>query len=333
MKKARFKDDVPVISVIVPMYKVANYVQECLDSIADQDFEETCEIIVVNDCSPDDSGKICRNWISTHSTTVKYIENERNMGVSSSRNRGLEAAEGEYFMFVDPDDVLPRHAMSALYQAAESFNVDIVKGNNTIFTRTSETEARYNVGSSKLVENDAILTTLYEHDRVRGHPWGKLFRREQLGCFRFPVGVRMAQDLFYCSEVFANARSLLLLDKNVYRYRKHDSGSTGRKFESGSYIDWLEAVEATAQFARNRSHLRAHKNLLVRTMTQLAREARKLPSDQAQEVLSDFEQRCRKWRIQLPGLILRDKLGLKSLSRYIKMRLAIRQIRSSLKCS
>jgi|GEM_PF-714607 len=324
---------IPAISVIVPVYKVADYVHECLDSIARQDFAEAYEVILINDCSPDNSGEICRNWIKAHAANFCYFENEINLGVSVTRNLGLEVAAGKYFMFVDPDDVLPPRAFSDLYRAAESFNVDIVKGNNTIFTTARETGARYNVGHSKRVENDAVLTTLYQHDKVRGHPWGKLFRRERLGAFRFPEGVRMAQDLFYCSEVFANARSLLLLDKNVYRYRNHDSGSTGRKFSSGSYLDWLGAVEDTAQFARNQIHLRAHKNLMLRTMTQLARESRKLPPDQAREVLTVLEQRCQKWKIQLPWLILKDKQDLRSLSRYIKMRLAIREIRSGLKCS
>lgn len=331
--QASSTSDIPAISVIVPVYKVADYVQECLDSIARQDFGASYEVILINDCSPDNSGEICRNWIKDHAADFSYFENETNMGVSISRNRGLASAAGKYFMFVDPDDVLPPRAFSDLYRAAEAFNVDIVKGNNTIFTAARETGARYNVGHPKLVENDAVLTALYQHDKVRGHPWGKLFRREHLGAFRFPEGVRMAQDLFYCSEVFAHARSLFLLDKNVYRYRNHDSGSTGRKFSSGSYLDWLGAVEDTAQFARNRIHLRAHKNLMVRTMTQLARESRKLPPDQAREVLTVLEQRCQKWKIQLPWLILKDKLDLRSLSRYVKMRLAIRKIRRGLKCS
>ncbi len=323
-------NSIPVISVIVPMFNVADYIHECLDSIAEQDFQEAYEVIVINDCSPDNSAEICRNWIKAHTANFRYIENEHNMGVSISRNRGLEVAVGKYFMFVDPDDVLPPQALSALYQAAESFKVDIVKGNNTIFTQNRETESSYNVDNSKLVENNAVLTTLYEHDTVRGHAWGKLFCRDQLGSFRFPVGVRMAEDLFYCSEVFANARSLLLLDKNVYRYRNHDSGSTGRKFKSGSYIDWLGAVESSGKFAHSARQKRAHKSLLVRTLTQISRECRKISAPSAAEVIDVIEQKCRQWNIRLLPLILRDRLGLRSINRYIKMQLALKQIRHKL---
>lgn len=322
-----------MISLIIPVYNVESYVEECLDSIAAQSCGEDYEVILVDDCSPDMSAEVCRNWISRNSGNFKLIGNDHNMGVSAARNLGLETAAGKYFMFVDPDDLLPHGALAELFRHAEQYQVDIVKGNNTIFDETHEADARYNVSGTRIVKNGAVLTTLLEHSKVRGHPWGKLFLRERLGHFRFPVGVRMAQDLFYCGEVFAHARSLLLLDKSVYRYRNRESGSTGGKFESGSYLDWLKAVEDIAQFAHQPDQLRAHKELLVRTMTQLARECRKLPTALAQEALSVVEQRCDKWQIKLPGLITRDKLGPRSLSRYIKMRLAIRQTKSALKHS
>jgi glycosyltransferase involved in cell wall biosynthesis len=317
----------PMISVILPVFNVAGYIEECLDCISNQDFSGEFEVILIDDCSPDNSVDICRQWVQRNPQRFRLIENAQNLGVSATRNRGLDAAAGEYFMFVDPDDLLPTQALSALYHAAERSGADIVKGNNTIFDESHETAARYNVKTPSLVSNDQVLTTLYEHDRVRGHPWGKLFRRQLLGSYRFPVGVRMAQDLYYCSEVFSHATSLLLLDQNVYRYRNRDSGSTGSKFASGAYIDWLDSVENTAQFASSAEHLRAHKGLLVRTMTQFARECRKLPSPQAEELLSVIEQRCEKWGIQLSRLIFQDRLGLRSVSRYIKMRQAIKATR------
>lgn len=322
-----------MISIIIPVYKVESYVEACLDSIAAQSCEENYEVILVDDCSPDRSAKVCRKWISRNPGNFRLLKNDQNMGVSAARNLGLETATGKYFMFVDPDDLLPSGALAELFDHAEKHRVDIVKGNNTIFDETQENGARYNVTRTSIVKNDAVLTTLLEHSSVRGHPWGKLFLRERLGHFRFPVGVRMAQDLFYCGAVFAHARSLLLLDKNVYRYRNRTSGSTGGKFESGSYLDWLKAVEDIAQFAHQPDQLRAHKELLVRTMTQLARECRNLPPALAQETLSVVEQRCDKWQIKLPWLIIRDKLGPRSLSRYLKMRLAIRETKSALKHS
>jgi hypothetical protein len=140
----------------------------------------------------------------------------------------------------------------------------------------------------------------------------------------------MAQDLLFFSQVFSRAQSLLLLHEDVYEYRKHSGGSTGRKYEKGSYIDWLGAVERSGDFAASTRQKRAHKGLLVRTMTQIARECRKIPPESAAPVLATIEQKCRQWNIRLFNLIVVDRLGLRGISRYIKLRLALRQIRQNL---
>ena len=320
-----------MLSIIVPVFNVAPYIEDSLQSITNQDFDYPYEVILINDCSTDASLEICRQFVkSKHAPHFTILENMENQGVSTTRNLGLDAARGRYFMFIDPDDLLPSNALSALYDTAEKYDATIVKGNNSIFDEFSEAAAGYNVRQTSLIEGDKILTTFYEHNKVRGHPWGKLFLRAQLGDYRFPVGVRMAQDLLYCSEVFSQASSLVLLDRNVYRYRNRGSGSTGSKFESGSYIDWLDAVEDTSQFASSASHRRAHKKLLVRTMTQLARECRKLSAEQARQILEVIERRSEKWNIHLLQLVFRDRLGARSISRYLKMRLAIRDTRQQI---
>lgn len=320
----------PMVSIIIPIFNVASYIQECLDSIVGQEFSHDFEVILIDDCSTDHSVAICRQFVKQYAQNFRLLENAQNQGVSATRNRGLDEARGRYFMFIDPDDLLPPQALTALYEAAEQFDATIVKGNNTIFDESHESSARYNVNKQLLVNNSGVLTTLYEHDKVRGHPWGKLFRRERLGSYRFPDGVRMAQDLFYCSEVFSHATSLVLLNQNVYRYRNRDSGSTGRKYETGSYVDWLDSVESIGKFATSDNQKRAHKSLLVRTMTQIAREVRIISPAYAEQVLQAIEQRCQQWNIRLFHLIFRDKLGLRSISRYIKLQLALSKIRQNL---
>jgi glycosyltransferase involved in cell wall biosynthesis len=323
-----------MLSIIVPVFNVAPFVEQGLMSILNQDFSNAYEVILIDDCSTDASLEICRNFIENNQASAfRILQNPVNQGVSVTRNRGLNEARGRYFMFFDPDDLLPPDSLTALYEAAEKYALDIVKGNNTIFDESTETAARYNVRQTCSVDKDRILTTFFEHDKLRGHPWGKLFRRSRLGSYRFPVGVRMAQDLFYCSEVFSHAESLLLLERNIYRYRNRDSGSTGKKFESGSYLDWLDSVEKTVEFATSDDHLRAHRNLLVRTMTQLAGECRKLPRQQARQVLEVIEQRCNKWSISFIQLIFIDRLNLRTLARYLKMRIAVRKIRQKLQHS
>ena len=318
------------VSLILPVYNVADYLHECLQSIIDQSPEFTIEALLIEDCSSDQSLQICEEYAQQHPDLFKLVTNAENQGVSVARNIGLENACGDYFMFVDPDDVLPLDALQNLYAAVTQNDSDIVKGNNTIFTEHSEHDARYNVSSESMVRGDEVLTTLYKHSQVRGHPWGKMFNRQRLGSIRFPVGVRMAQDLYYCGEVFSAARSLLLIDKPVYRYRNRETGSTGRKYETDAYLHWLDSVEKIGSFARSRKQINAHRGLQVRTMAQIARECRNIAPDVAAPVLATIEQKCSAWNIRLMTIMSGDGDGLRSLGRFLKLQLALYQIRRSL---
>ena len=319
-----------MISVIVPVFNVISFIEEGLASLCHQDFTQAWEVILVDDCSTDGSLEICRQFARDYPDKFKLIESPTNGGVSVARNLGLEQAHGRYLMFVDPDDILPPNAMSCMFEAAEHYAADIVKGNLVLFGESGRRPAPDQVHSTTLVTGDDVLTELFEHARVRGHIAGKMYRRDKFGEIRLPVGVRMAQDLLFFSQVFSRARSLLLLNEDVYEYRKHSGGSTGRKYEKGSYIDWLGAVESSGNFAVSRRQKRAHKGLLVRTMAQVARECRKIPATSAAPVLDTIEQKCRRWNIRLFYLIVIDRLGLRTISRYIKLQLALRQIRLNL---
>jgi len=319
-----------MLSIIVPVFNVAPYVEQGLMSIVNQDFSQAWEVILVDDCSSDSSLEICRQFARDYPDKFKLIESPTNGGVSVARNLGLEQAHGRYLMFVDPDDILPSNAMSCMFEAAEHYAADIVKGNLVLFGESGRRPAPDQVHSTMLINGDDVLTELFEHARVRGHIAGKMYRRDKFGEIRLPVGVRMAQDLLFFSQIFSRAQSLFLLNEDVYEYRKHSSGSTGQKYEKGSYIDWLGAVERCGDFAVSRRQKRAHKGLLVRTMAQVARECRKIPAASAAPVLDTIEQKCRQWNIRLFDLIVVDRLGLRTISRYIKLQLALRQIRRNL---
>ena len=319
-----------MLSIIVPVFNVGTYLREGLESLLVQDFAHPCEVILVDDCSTDESLAICREFTGNHPHRFQLIESAVNGGVSVARNTGLERARGRYLMFFDPDDILPVTALSQLYQAAEQFSADIVKGNLVLFNDDDRRPAPDRVLRTELVRDDAVLTTLFEHDRVRGHIGGKLYRRDKFGALRFTVGVRMAQDLLFFSEMFAGAESLLLLASDVYLYRKHPHGSTGGKYQRGSYIDWMGAVEQSGKFASGSAQLRAHRSLLLRTMTQIARECRKIDAASATSVLSVIEEKCAQWNIRLVDLLISDKLPLRDIGRYVKLRMALRQIRRNL---
>lgn len=112
----------PVISVIVPIYNVEKYLPRCIESILNQSFKEF-ELILVDDGSSDNSGKICDIY-AEKDERVKVIHKE-NGGVSSARNVGIKAVNGEYIGFVDPDDYIDREMYKNLYELCENNNCDI----------------------------------------------------------------------------------------------------------------------------------------------------------------------------------------------------------------
>lgn len=315
------------ISVIIPVYNVEPYLDICLSSLLEQNFENTFEVLLINDQSTDNSSKICQEYAAKHPKIFRYYENDSNQGVSVTRNRGLELETGEYFMFVDPDDILTNTALSDLYDAARAHNADIVKGNNSILKSDREYPAKFNCNRQRLIQNLSVYTTLLIHEEVRGHPWGKLFRSDKFQHFRFPPGVKMAQDLLYCAEVFSAADSLYLLDKNVYRYRIRETGSKGKKYTTGSYIHWLDSVDKLEAYVSSNTHSNALLTLKVRTLEQLAGEAKKLPPGTTLEVTKEFGKRRKQWRLSLWSVTSNpSRIYVKTISRYIKAIIAISSI-------
>lgn len=322
-----------MLSIILPVFNVSSCIRQCLESIINQHHAYLYEIILIDDCSTDQSLKVCQTFTDEYPGIIKLIGLEDNQGVSVARNYGLDVATGTYVMFVDPDDILPPSAILNLIEAAEKYQADIVKGNLFLFHGELERPARDRVKKTSIILGDNILTTLYEHKWVRGHVGGKLFRRKNLGDIRLAAGVRVAEDLLYFSEMFSRAKSFVLIDKDVYRYRKDGTGSTGRKYEKGSYIDWLAAVEKSGQYARNKNQKRAHISLMLRTLGQIAREARRIDKHHAREVLDVIEQTRQNWGIRFPQLLFKEKLDIFSILRYLKMKLALYKIKRNLQQS
>ena len=321
------------VSLILPVYNVAGYLAECLQSIIGQSNAPTIEVLLIDDCSTDESLALCQQFAAQQPGLIAVMKNTENLGVSRTRNRGLEQARGDYFMFIDPDDVLPVDALRKLYDAAVKSDCDIVKGNNTIFDNEREHPAAYNTDRNIRIEGEQVLATLYQHRLVRGHPWGKLFHRERLGRRRFPEGVRMAQDLVYCAGIFSEANSLLLIDATVYRYRNHETGSTGRKFETGAYQDWLNSVEKIGEYATTRNQSEAYRGLQLRTVAQIARECRAIEPGLAGRVLEVIEQTCRRWGIGFWPALRLALTSPRALGHFLKYRNAMRRIRHNLRAA
>lgn len=118
------------ISIIVPIYNVEHYIEQCLISVAQQSMTEGVECILVNDCGRDNSITIAENFIQRYSGNVKFkiIHHEKNKGLSAARNTGIRAAQGKYVFFLDSDDFLLPNCLYSLFSAATENNAELVQG-------------------------------------------------------------------------------------------------------------------------------------------------------------------------------------------------------------
>lgn len=324
-------DNSPAISVIVPVYNVQDYIVESLDSLAKQNFNKPFEILLVDDCSTDDSKKRCEEFVAAHPDRAKLICLPTNKGVAVARNTGIEAATGDYFAFFDPDDLMPKDALQNLYDAAIAHQADIVKGNNIVFNEQRSFGVDYNVQTKKIYTDEAILSAFFEHKETRGHPWGKLFRRAAFTNIIFTPGVLMAEDILYCAEVFSLAKKLVLIEQTVYEYRLRQSSSTGRKFETGAYLWWLYGVENSGNFVTTATQNAHFKGLQIQTLLQLVREARALTGSRLAEIVKELHTRQAAWQITPLKLLFKFHVSRDSLIHYLKYKYTLTKLDYRLK--
>lgn len=214
------------ISVIVPVYNVAHYLRQCLDSIINQTYRNL-EIILVNDGSTDNSLTICQEY-QDRDGRIRII-NQANAGLSAARNTGIEAATGQYLTFVDSDDWLATEkALESLFNGLKQQKADIAIGSFDAFDYSinayrlythSNSVSKYsvrqwfNTSFSKDIHNIYFVTS-----------WGKLFKSVLLKYLRFPVG-RISEDDFTTWQLYQLSLSIAFVDQAIYVYRLNRDSS------------------------------------------------------------------------------------------------------------
>lgn len=235
-------DGIPLVSVIVPIYKVEKYIKRCLDSIKAQTFENY-EVIMINDGTPDGSAKIAEKYTSDPRFKLFH---QQNGGVGSVRNKAIGLAQGEYLAFVDSDDsVLPDH-LENLYKAADENNADIVccgyrccdeEGKHS---RTSKIMKHKGVYSAEALYGDIIRDI-----SIRRYLWNKLIRKTlftENGLF-FPN--MLFEDTCMLPKLFYNAKKIAVIKNKTYVYTHRKSSITGFNDKRciGNYLKANEEVE------------------------------------------------------------------------------------------
>ena len=229
-----------LISVIIPVYNVENYLHYAIESLEKQTYKNF-EIILVNDGSTDNSGKLCDEYSEKHSN-VRVFHKE-NGGLSDARNFGVQKAKGEFITFLDPDDYLEAYSLELLAGIQEMYDCDIIS------TRVKPTEL-YNVYSNHslteedfknviVMDRDVFLEEAFYDKVATVSACGKLYRKSILE-IPFPKG-RIYEDLYIVSEHVAKANKIVHTPLQIYNYYKRQGSIVNSKFTSKQY-DFFEAI-------------------------------------------------------------------------------------------
>ena len=183
-----------LVSVIVPIYKVEQYLTHCVNTIVNQSYSNL-EIILVDDGSPDNCGKMCDEFASQDSR-IKVIH-KQNGGLSDARNAGIDVATGDYITFVDSDDYVMPNMIESLMKVIVNANADIVQCN---YIRSKNDF----IGEPQHESSQSDKFTVYFEDKMSAYlkdnkintvVWGKIYKRSLFNEIRNPVG-RLHEDVF-----------------------------------------------------------------------------------------------------------------------------------------
>lgn len=213
------------VSVIIPVYNVENYIEECLNSVINQTYKNL-EIILVDDGSPDGSGKICDEY-AIKDERIKVIHKE-NGGLSSARNVALDIATGDYVAFVDSDDYVDENTFSQAVESLEQTEADVCMFSHRAVTENGEVDYKLPLDKSvyekEEIKNVILPLFIGQKDGTEpillGLVCRQVFRRDKIGTLRFRSEREYyAEDVVFDLEFYVKANKLCVINKPYYNYR------------------------------------------------------------------------------------------------------------------
>ena len=222
----------PLISVIVPVYKVEKYLPKCVDSILNQTYENL-EILLVDDGSPDSCGEICDRY-GEKDKRVRVIH-KKNGGLSSARNAGIDAAKGEYLGFVDSDDWIEPETYEEMLQMALGEQVKFVcAGRYDVSEETGEKTPGLCPQKSEVISAEEMIRRLFFFENCDSAAWDKLYHRSLFAGIRYPLGVH-SEDTPTTYRLIEKAEKAAVLNKRVYNYLHRQNSITYSPVNSSTF--------------------------------------------------------------------------------------------------
>ena len=225
-----------LISIIIPVYKVEKYLEKCIQSVINQTYENL-QIIVVDDGSPDNCGKICDEY-AKKDHRIEVIH-KSNGGLSDARNKGLEIAKGEYIGFVDSDDYIEADMYEVLYNLLKQYNADVSICN---FYTVSQGKISIKNADNGINEYNRIeiLKEILLDKNIQSYAWNKLYKKELFDEIKYPIEKKY-EDIGTTFYLLEKCNKVVVTGKSEYYYINRQDSIVNNVTES-TITDYIELI-------------------------------------------------------------------------------------------
>lgn len=225
-----------LISIIIPVYKVEKYLEKCIQSVINQTYENL-QIILVDDGSPDNCGKICDEY-AKKDHRIEVIH-KSNGGLSDARNKGLEIAKGEYIGFIDSDDYIESDMYEVLYNLLKQYNADVSICN---FYTVSQGKIAIKNAENGIKEYNRIeiLKEVLLDNNIQSYAWNKLYKKELFDEIKYPVGKKY-EDIGTTFYLLEKCNKVVVTGKPEYYYINRQDSIVNNVTET-TITDYIELI-------------------------------------------------------------------------------------------
>ena len=250
-----------LITIIIPIYKVEKYLKRCINSIINQTYKNL-EIILVDDGSPDNCGKICDEY-EKKDKRIKVIHKE-NGGLSDARNIGINKARGNLISFVDSDDYIENDCIEILYRNMKNNDCDISICSYQSFY--DEIKLKHEKEKIIILNNEEALENLLYQKNTTTSAWAKLYKADLFKNIRYPKG-KICEDLDTTYKLFEKSKKIVISSLEKYYYFQREDSIINSKF-SKKRMDAIDYTKDILKLIRNK-----YPNILQSAYNRLFMEA------------------------------------------------------------
>lgn len=239
------KENQELISIIVPVYNAENYIERCVKSILNQTYKNI-EVLLIDDGSVDNSYMICEK-LAKENEKVIFVH-QKNYGVSATRNKGIEMANGKYIGFVDVDDFIEDKMYENMYNILKAEQADISMCYfNVVYAEEYSKKISNKVQIKKLNKEELYACLLNE--KIQGFVWNKLYRKEIIEKFsvKFSQDIKIAEDTLFNVEYISKIRTGVVLENQLYNYFQNVNGAYLRNYNE----NWNTILHAYEKIIEN----------------------------------------------------------------------------------